>query len=165
MKLLAAVLALSCSLAQAEKPPLAVGTTAPASAVDPATIIQKTKALLNEDQLKTALADAEAAVAAGGGADALAARAEAKLALGRPLAEVIQDYAVAAQLDSKYADKYQGIVAQVRSETRPRRFKDGATGAGGVPMSFVGGLAGAGMFLLAISLLVMRRTDEPLTLL
>jgi hypothetical protein len=125
---------------------------------DAATMAANAKTLLNADDLQTALATAAAAVAAGGGADAFAARAEAKRALGRPLAEVIDDYAQAARLDPRYAEKYQGVIAQLQSEAFPVKSKNGAqTGAGGVRIAFVGALAAIGLLLLAISILYVRR--------
>lgn len=149
--LAAALLSAVCSLASAQAG-VAVDTAADASS-----LTQNARTLLNADDLQTALATAEAAVAAGGGAAAYAARAEAKRALGRPAAEVIEDYAEAARLDPRYAEKYQGIIAQLRSRALPVKSKDGAAGAGGITMAFVGGLALTGLLLLAISFCFLRR--------
>lgn len=169
MKLLAA-LALSCSLlgaAAAQTPP--AGTTAqaqvPAAAVvassspaGAATLAENSKILLNAGDLKTALAEAEAAVAAGGGAAAFAARAEARLALGRPLDEAISDYAEAARLDPRYGEKYRGLLAQLQSESSPGKGKDAKSqGAGGIAIHFVLGLAAAGILLLVFGLIFLRR--------
>jgi hypothetical protein len=154
----AVLLALAFLAQGAASQPLGDGTTAPIQAADPATLTQDAKTLLGAEQLRSALADAEAAVAAGGGADALAARAEAKLALGRPLAEALQDYEAAARLDPRYGEKYQGLLAQLKSETSPDRPKDRKrSGAGGIGMGVVGGLAAAGVLLLAFGLLFVRR--------
>lgn len=163
-----AALALIGSLARAAAAPLdagttvpaqalGAGTTAPASVADAATLAQNAKTLLDAGDLKTALADAEAAVAAGGGAEAFARRAEAKLALGRPLDEALSDYAEAARLDPRYEEKYRGILDQFQSESRRGKPKDARNeGAGGVSMLFVLGLAAAGLVLLVCGFLFLH---------
>jgi len=91
-------------------------TAAPPAAAQQATV--ETKALQLRDpaqELKTA----EEAVAKGGGADAYAARADAKRSLGRPFQEYVVDYAEAARQDpKKYGEKFRGILEQQESETK-----------------------------------------------
>ena len=102
-----------------------------------------TKILLDAQDLDGALKTAEAAVAATGGAEAYAARADAKFALGRPIDEVIADYAEAAKRDAQYMVKYKGLIAQRDSE-RDRRSK---LQTGGIPVG--AGANGLAMFLAA----------------
>jgi hypothetical protein len=69
------------------------------------------------DDPAAALRDAEIAVRRGGGAGSYAARADAKRALGRPFEEFIADYAEAAKRDSRYKEKYEGLIDQRLSQT------------------------------------------------
>ncbi|MFI5348146.1 MAG: hypothetical protein ACHQ2Z_01260 [Elusimicrobiota bacterium] len=161
MTLSAVFLALSCALAPASAHGAAAAAQAGVAvdtAPDAATLTSNARYLLDVDELKAALADAEAAVAAGGGADAFAARAEAKRALGRPLSDAIADYAEAARLDPRYGEKHRGLVEQLQSESRLVKTKElGEAGAGGVSMNFVRGLGAAGVLLIAIGILYLRR--------
>lgn len=132
--------------------------TAPAPAASPAAALAASaRARLAADDLAGALADAEAAVAAGGGAEAYAVRGEAKRALGRPIAGVLDDYAEAARLDRRYAPAYQGFLAQRDSNARPDRKSDRQTGAAGVPSSVFGVLGGVGVLFVMIGALFFRR--------
>lgn len=103
-------------------PPRAPAQTAPpAQPQTPASgTVDSSKIRLEAQDPAGALRDAETAVARGGGADAYAARADAKRALGRPIAEVAADYAEAAKLDPRYMAKYQGLLEQARSEANPQ---------------------------------------------
>ena len=66
--------------------------------------------------------------------------------------------AEAARLDPRYGEKYQGLLAQLQSQSRPDKSKNGrAQGAGGISISVVLGLAAAGVALLVFGLLFLRR--------
>jgi hypothetical protein len=97
-----------------------LAAAANAAADLPSGTVESSRIRLAAQDAAGALADAEAAVARGGGAGAYAARADAKRALGRPIEEVLSDYARAAALDPRYIEKYQGLVAQRDSERDPR---------------------------------------------
>jgi hypothetical protein len=105
-----------------------------------------------------ALADAETALAHGGGADAFAARADAELALGRPLDQVIADYGKAAKLNPDYLERYQGLVVQRYTESHPQsRRKTGGVSLGAdmtndIALMLAGGAIG---FMILIIMLVM----------
>lgn len=65
------------------------------------------------------LRDAENAVRHGGGADAYAARGDAKRSLGRSFEDYIKDYAEAARQDpKKYGEKFRGAVEMQESQTK-----------------------------------------------
>jgi hypothetical protein len=100
-------------------PPRAAAQTAQPETPKSGTV-DSSKAHLDAQDPAGALRDAETAVARGGGADAYAARADAKRALGRPVAEAAADYAQAAKLDPRYAAKYEGLLEQARSEANPQ---------------------------------------------
>lgn len=87
--------------------------------------VASSKVRLAAEDASGALRDAELAVERGGGADAYAARADAKRALGRPYDDYIADYAQAAKLDPRYEDKYEGVVEQMRSERSPAKSAGG----------------------------------------
>ncbi|HXT01431.1 MAG TPA: hypothetical protein VN915_12195 [Elusimicrobiota bacterium] len=111
---LAALLALAGAPPRASAQQAAVGTK-PLELRDPAKDLQA----------------AEEAIARGGGADAYAARADAKRSLGRPFQEYIVDYAEAARRDpKKYGEKFRGIMEQQESETKHevKRYKSTAAG-------------------------------------
>jgi len=96
---------------------LALAAAAPRAAAAQQAAIE-TKPLQLRDPAQE-LSQAENAVAKGGGADAYAARADAKRSLGRPFQDYVVDYAEAARLDpKKYAEKFQGILEQQQSETK-----------------------------------------------
>ena len=131
--LLVSLLALPC--AAAETPHLATSTTAPLPTPPPGTL-DSSKIRLDAHDVTGALADAEAVLAKGGGADAYIARADAKRALGRPMEEVLADYSQAAKLDPRYLEKYNGLITQIESEKHPQK-TTGGSGLGGVPVGFV----------------------------
>jgi hypothetical protein len=107
---------------------------------------------------KAALADAEAAVQAGGGADAFAARAEAKLALSRP-DDALIDYAEAARRDpARYGKRYQDLLARLQPRQETGKGKNAASsGVAGVSIVFIVALGGAGAALVLFGLLFLRR--------
>lgn len=154
MKLLAALaFAGLLGRAAAQTPPPGVSTAAAAEAE---TLTQNSQVLLDARDRKTALADAEAAVSAGGGADAYAARAEAKLALSRP-DDALIDYAEAARRDpARYGEKYRALLAQLQPK-RGESKNAAARGVAGISMKIVLGLAAAGVALIVFGLTFLRR--------
>jgi hypothetical protein len=158
-----AALVLLASLAPAQTPPPAASSApAPAASTGPATgpaavLIKNSKTRLQADDVQGALRDAEAAVAAGGGADAFAQRAEAKLASGRPIAEAVDDYEQAAKLDGRYAPQYAGLVDQMNTglhpNARPKSREAGALLSTRVLM----GMTVGGLILVVVGFLVPRR--------
>ena len=112
-----------------------------------------------------ALADANIAVARGGGvdADAFAARADAELALGRPLDQVIEDYGKAAKLSPVYLERYQGLVVQRYTESHPhsRQKTGGVSLAGDMTNDIALMLAGGaiGFMILVITLVMIKGRD------
>lgn len=135
---------------------LALAAAAPALAQQ-ATV--ETKALQLRDP-RQELRKAEDAVKRGGGADAYAARADAKRSLGRPFQEYIVDYAEAARRDpKKYGEKFRGVMEQQQSETKHEVKKYKSTAAGQkdanilAKMLFVPAIA----VLLFIAILVLTR--------
>jgi hypothetical protein len=125
--------------------------------------VETARIRLKAEDLAGALADAETAVARGGGAEAYAARADAKLALGRPLDEVIADYAPAVKLDPRYAKRYQGLVDQKASLAEPRKkpkhLKTAGENYNGLAM--VLGTAALGLLLVIVTLVLVRGRDDP----
>ena len=124
--------------------------------------VEHAKALLDAQDPEGALKDAESAVARGGDAEAYAARADAKFALGRSMDEVIEDYARAAMLDARYEEKYNGLVAQRESE-KNRRGKSRREIAPGKPvdrlaMSLFAPAVG-GLLLIALLVIVKGREN------
>lgn len=86
--------------------------------------------LQSRDPVKE-LGAAQDAVNRGGGADAYAARGDAKRSLGRPFQDFVADYAEAARRDpKKYGEKFRGIIEQQESETK-RQVKKYARGTPG----------------------------------
>jgi len=153
------LLALPCA-ATPQPAPVETSTAAPAATPPPGSL-DSSKIRLDAHDVPGALADAELVVAKGGGADAFAARADAKRALGRPMDEVLADYAQAAKLDPRYLEKYNGLIAQIESEKHPKAGK-GSAGLGGVPIGFValGGAIGVA-FIVGAVLLARRRGRKP----
>jgi tetratricopeptide (TPR) repeat protein len=124
--------------------------------------LDSSKIRLDAHDSAGALADAETALAHGGGAEAYAARADAKRALGRPVDEAIADYAEAAKLDPRYIEKYQGLIAQKESEAHPgSQRKTGGKGLNGVPIPLIVGvgLAGGALVISAVMMLRKRETN------
>jgi hypothetical protein len=113
--------------------------------------LESSKIRLDAHDVAGALADAEAVIARdGGSADAFAARADAKRALGRPMGEVLADYAEAAKLDPRYIEKLNGLIAQLKSEQHPDK-RGWSKGLGGLPIGFIAlaGFVGIGFFVVA----------------
>lgn len=141
---------------------LATGTTTDASAVPAAstaeaeTLTQNSRTLLDAQDRKTALSQAEAAVQAGGGADAYAARADAELALGQTDGSLL-DYAEAARRDpARYAKKYRELLARLRPHGEKSELARGRT-PGGRTMIFIRVMGAAGVLLLVVAVLLLRR--------
>ncbi|MFI5346669.1 MAG: hypothetical protein ACHQ51_09880 [Elusimicrobiota bacterium] len=132
--LLACLLGMPCAAASTP-PSVPTSTSTPVPTPPPGTL-DSSKIRLDAHDVTGALADAELVVAKGGGADAYAARADAKRAQGQPMDAVLADYAEAAKLDPRYIEKYQGLIAQIESEKHPKKAK-GGTGLGGVPVGFI----------------------------
>jgi hypothetical protein len=130
-------------------------TSVPAATPAPGSI-NSSKIRLDAGDAVGALADAQLVVASGGGADAFAARADAKRALGSPYEEVLADYAQAAKLDPRYIEKYNGLIAQRESERNPKKAK-GQTGLNGVPVGFLAAAGIVGVFLIVAAVLAARR--------
>ena len=153
MKLLAA-LALAAFLGRAAAQPIGPAI----STADAQSLTQDARTLLDTRDRKDALADAEAAVQAGGGADAYAARAEAKLALNRP-DDALLDYAEAARRDpARFDAKYRSLQARFQPQAAPDKAKKAAlSGVAGVSIRFILGLGAAGFALVAFGLLFLRR--------
>ena len=139
------------------------GTAAAQPATPPPGTLDSSKIRLDAQDAAGALADAETALAHGGGADAFAARADAKRALGRSMDEVIADYAAAAELDPRYIEKYKGLIAQKESEEHPSaKAKSGGTGKGvnGLPIAEVLGTAAVGGLLIVAAMVLVRGRDK-----
>src|SRR6185312_800390 len=166
MKLLPA-LAFACLLGRASAQPLSPadvaapnmlspGTTSAAavpavSTADAASLVQNSETLLDQRDGQDALADAEAAVQAGGGADAYAARAEARIALNRA-DEGLIDYAEAARRDpGRYQKKYEALKARLEPNGEKGKSAKSHT-PGGIALIFVKLLAAAGVILLIVGL-------------
>ncbi|HXT02188.1 MAG TPA: hypothetical protein VN915_16060 [Elusimicrobiota bacterium] len=127
------------------------------STADAQSLTQNARTLLDARDAEHALADAEAAVQAGGGADAYAARAQAKIALNRPDAGLI-DYAEAARRDpARYGAKYRALQAQLQPKTDKAGQKAAVGGVAGISIFFIIGLACAGVALLIFGFLFLRR--------
>jgi hypothetical protein len=125
--------------------------------------LDSSKIRLDAQDAAGALADAEIALQKGGGADAYAARADAKRALGRPVDEAIADYAEAAKLDPRYIEKWKGLIAQKESEAHPDLKEGGGKGLNGVPVSMIATAAiVGGMLLFAAFKMLRARAAHPL---
>jgi hypothetical protein len=122
--------------------------------------LESSKIRLGAQDVPGALRDAEIALSKGGGADAYAARADAKRALGRPVDEAIADYGEAAKLDPRYLEKWKGLIAQKESEARPVTRGAGGKGLNGVPIAWIGAAAIAGILLLGSAVMLLRRREE-----
>jgi hypothetical protein len=155
MKNLALLLLAAPAFAAAQTAPV-VQTPSPAPGS-----LDSAKIRLDAQDAAGALRDAEIALAKGGGADAYAARADAKRALGRPVDEAIADYAEAAKLDPRYIEKYKGLIAQKESEARPNRNSiAGGTGLNGVPISEIATAGIAGVMLIVAAVMMLRKREE-----
>ena len=156
---------LLASPALADAPAASTATLLSGSTVQPLTptpgSVESSKIRLDSQDAAGALADAEAALAHGGGADAYAARADAKRALGRPLAEALADYAEAAKLDPRYIEKYNGLIAQQESEEHPNKKQTGGGGLNGVPIAGLLGAASIGGLCIGIAVIMLnaRKTN------
>ena len=126
--------------------------------------LEGSKIRLDAHDAEGALKDAEIALSKGGGADAYAARADAKRALGRPVDEAIADYAEAAKLDPRYIEKYNGLIAQKESEAHPKTdSRSGGKGLNGVPIWEIALAAIAGFILIGAAVKMLRtRVEHPL---
>lgn len=105
-----------------------------------------------------AFADAQAAVARDGSADAYAARAEADLALGR-FSDSLADYSKASQLDPRYLEKYTGLLTQEESELNPNsKLQKGGKPMNGTAnvLAEVLGLGMMGALTLLIAVILLR---------
>ncbi|MFI5363209.1 MAG: hypothetical protein ACHQ49_14680 [Elusimicrobiota bacterium] len=122
--------------------------------------LESSKIRLDSQDAAGALRDAETNLQNGGGADAYAARADAKRALGRPIEEAIADYAEAAKLDPRYIEKWKGLIAQKQSETHPDLKGQGGKGLNGVPIGEIGTAAVVGVLLLIASVKLLRKREE-----
>jgi hypothetical protein len=123
--------------------------------------LDSSKIRLDAQDATGALADAETALKNGGGADAYAARGDAKRALGRPMSEVIADYAQAAKLDPRYIERYQGLIAQGESEKHPdSKSRSWGKGLNGVPIVEIGAAAAVGGILIAVAVMMLRKREE-----
>ena len=163
MKLLPFLLFLASS-SFAAPAPVASTATAVQTPTPPPGTIDSSRIRLDAQDAAGALADAELALAHGGGADAYAARADAKRALGRPIGEVIADYDEAAKLDPRYIEKYKGLIAQKESEEHTsRQAKSAGTskGVNGLPIAEVLGTATVGGVLIVAGLVLVRGRDKP----
>lgn len=154
------MLALPCGAAAA--PVSASTAAAPTPVPTPAPgSVESSQIRLEAGDAAGALADAELVIAKGGGAEAFAARADAKRALGRPYEEVLADYALAAKLDPRHIVKYDGFMAQRESEIHPTA-KRKATGLNGVPMRFIVGVGVFGaLSLVGAAVVAQRRRNKP----
>jgi len=166
MRVLALVLLLA-SPAFAAEPRAADGTpedveisTAVQTPSPPPGSLDSSKIRLDAQDAAGALRDAETALSHGGGADAYIARGDAKRALGRPIDEAIADYAEAAKLDPRYIEKYKGLVAQKESGVHPDESKSGGKGLNGVPVGEIGLAAAAGIGLLAVAVVMLRKREQ-----
>jgi tetratricopeptide (TPR) repeat protein len=122
--------------------------------------LESSKIRLAAHDLPGALQDAEIALSKGGGADAYAARADAKRALGRPVDEAIADYAEAAKLDPRYLEKWKGLIAQKESEAHPVSRGSGGKGLNGVPIGWIVSSGIGGVLLLGVAAMKLRRREE-----
>lgn len=154
---IALIFLLKSARAAPNPPPLTSDASAQASPQS-AALVSAARARIAADDLKGALQDADAAVAAGGGADAYAVRADAKRALGRPLADALEDYAAAAKLDSRYAQTYDGLVNQRNTSLHPdSRSSTVQKGAAGISLRAIAVLGGIGTALFLLGAVALRR--------
>jgi hypothetical protein len=160
MRLLAALAVVVWSVRASAQP--ATGSTVPAAvpalSTGPAdTLAQNSGRLLDAQDKKTALNQAEAAVQAGGGPEAYAARADAELALSKP-DDALIDYAEAARRDpGRYGAKYAALKDRLQPKTDKRAKRAALGGVAGVSIGAILGLAGGGAFLIVFGLLYLRR--------
>ena len=161
------VLALPSGAAPGSTPGSFQASTAAASAssapapTPPPGSVDSSRIRLDAGDAAGALADAELAIAKGGGADAFAARADAKRGLGRPYGEFLADYAQAAKLDPRYLDKYKGLIVQRESEEHPTK-KKSETGLLGIPLGVIAAFGAVGVLCIIVpALLARRRAGKP----
>jgi hypothetical protein len=124
------------------------------------------KLKLQVQDTQGALKDAEAAVANGGGADAYAALADAKFAVGRPIDEVIAEYAEAMKLDPKYAVKYKGLITQRDSEANRRtRLQTGGmnVGSGANGFAMLLAVSAISCLLFVVFLVMVQGHEKPVS--
>jgi hypothetical protein len=143
------------SAASAAQPDAPKSSTSPAPTPPPGSV-ESSKIRLDAQDIPGALADAQTVIAEGGGADAYAARADARRAEGGPYEQVLADYAEAAKLDPRYIDKYNGLIAQRDSELHRPKIK-GGRGLNGVPVTFIALVAGASALCLGAAAVLSRR--------
>jgi tetratricopeptide (TPR) repeat protein len=125
--------------------------------------LDSSKIRLDAQDAPGALADAEIALSKGGGADAYAARGDAKRALGRPVDEAIADYAEAAKLDPRYIERWKGLIAQKASEAHPDLKTGASKGLNGVPVATIATAAIVGVMLIAAAVaMLQKRAEHPL---
>src|SRR5208282_6051572 len=151
MKLLALLILLA-------SPALGASTDAVQSPTPDPGSLQSSRIRLDAHDAAGALADAETVLAHGGGADAFAARADAKRALGRPINEVIADYAEATKLDPRYIEKYKGLIAQRDAEAHPgSNAASSGKGLNGTPIAGIVAAGLVGVLLVGFGFLLARR--------
>jgi hypothetical protein len=169
MKILAVLLLLAAPafaaapLAQDGTPEDVEISTAVQTPSPPPGSLDSSRIRLDAHDAAGALNDAEIALKKGGGADAYAARADAKRALGRPIDEAIADYAEAAKLDPRYTEKWKGLIAQKESALHPDLKGAGGKGMNGVPIAGIAAAAIAGVLLFGAAVAMLRaRAQHPL---
>ena len=134
-------------------------STAVQTASPPPGSLDSSRIRLDAGDAAGALDDAEIALSRGGGADAYIARGDAKHALGRPLEEVIADYAEAAKLDPRYIEKYKGLIAQKESAVHPDSQSRSGKGLNGVPVVEIGAVAVVGGLLIGGAVMMLRKRE------
>jgi hypothetical protein len=139
---------------------VAASTTVVQTPSPPPGSLESSKIRLDAQDAAGALRDAETALSKGGGADAYIARGDAKRALGRPIDEVIADYAAAAKLDPRYIEKYQGLIAQKQSGIHPDSESRSDKGLNGLPIAEIALAAAAGGVLLAVAVVMLRKRGK-----
>lgn len=154
------------SLAAPSTAPVA-GSSAPVQAPAlPAGSLESARIRLNAQDAAGALADAQAAVDKTHGADAYAARADAMLALGRSMDEVIADYEQASKLDPRYLERYKGLIVQRDSE-RNAGSKAGASGkeidSGFNGLALTLGLTMISVLVLIVAFVLIRGHEKPVS--
>ena len=166
LKTLALALLLARPVFAAPQAPPVAASSAPAQAAAlPAGTIESARIRLQAHDAAGALADAETALAKKADADAYATRGAAKLAVGRPMDEVIADYEEASKRDPRYLEKYEGLVVQRDSERNPK--SKARTGGmeidpGVNRLAQALGFIMAGGLILVAALVLIRGRERPL---
>jgi len=160
MKTLVVLLLMVPSIIVAQQQAVKTTSVAPSTGVvqtptPPPGTVESSKIRLDAHDAAGALRDAETALSRGGGADAYVARGDAKRALGRPVDEVIADYAAAAKLDPRYIEKYQGLIAQKESGIHPDSQSRAGKGLNGLPIATLGIAAAAGGVLIGVGVALL----------